>query len=447
MKARRQASEANDLSAPASGRRREEPQTAFQRSERLLASRAAVQGSKARDSVWGSSLHEPEQGSSLRPVPKRFTLDGSPELEAHLAQICDRVLIEVKKLIPGPKLEAVILGGGYGRGQGGVLKTDRGDAPYNDLEFYVFMRGSRLLNERVFRTRLETLGEQLSPRAGLHVEFKIDSLPRFRRSPVSMFSYDLVSGHHILYAATGGLTGCVHHLDFTRIPLHEATRLLMNRCTGLLLARERLDREPFTGDDGDFVGRNLAKLHLGLGDAVLTAFGCYHWNCVTRHERLRELLAAQPVPHATALERHHAHGVEFKLHPHRVEKEAEAFGDELAGTSELARELWLWLESRRLGSAFHTVQQYAFSTKPKCSEVPVWRSAFVSARLFGARVFAEMAAFRYPRERLLNALPLLLWDDVHDPEVRQHLQKQLRTEGSDWQSFVAAYKRIWPSLS
>ena len=33
------------------------------------------------------------------------------------------------------------------------------------------------------------------PGAGLHVEFKIDSLERFRHGPITMFSYDLVSGH------------------------------------------------------------------------------------------------------------------------------------------------------------------------------------------------------------------------------------------------------------
>ena len=72
----------------------------------------------------------------------------------------------------------------------------------------------------------------------------------------------------------------------------------------------------------------------------------------------------------------------------------------------------------------------------------------LNARTFGLKtVFDEMAG-RYPRERLLNSLPLLLWDEpLNDLRVRRHLQNQLRTTASDWQSFVAAYKMVWPSFS
>src|SRR5581483_5484719 len=220
----------------------------------------------------------------------RFTLDGSDALEAHLAGLCDKVLAEVRSLVPAHKLEALVLGGGYGRGQGGVLKTSSGDLPYNDLEFYVFLRGNRLINERTHGAALRELGERLSPDAGLHVEFKVDSLARFRRSPVTMFSYDIVSGNRVLFfgkhptsniqhptsndsarepldvgcsmldvGCSPVFKGCEHHLDPARIPLSEATRLLFNRCTGLLLAKEFLRAGRLPVDRADFIGRNLAK--------------------------------------------------------------------------------------------------------------------------------------------------------------------------------------------
>jgi hypothetical protein len=378
---------------------------------------------------------------------QRFTIDGSQALEKHLAEVCDHVLEGVQELIPARKLDALVLGGGYGRGQGGVLRMAGVDAPYNDMEFYVFLRGARLLNERRFRDRLQELGEKLSPAAGLHVEFKIDSFARFRRSPITMFSYDLVSGHRVLFAPAGSFTGCTHHLDSSRIPLHEATRLLMNRCTGLLLAMELLGQQTFTSDDSDFVGRNLAKLQLALGDVLLTAFGRYHWNCLERHDRLQRLLTAESILNARLLEKHHAAGVEFKLHPFRAHKSREELTVELAAISDLARQLWLWLENRRLRTAFESVRDYALSRVQKCNETSAPRAVFVNARLFRAGVCGRQA-FRYPRERLLNSLPLLLWENNRqDVRMRRQLQMQLRTPGSDWQSFVAAYKRLWPSLS
>src|SRR4051812_44747545 len=93
----------------------------------------------------------------------RFTLDGSEELEQHVALACEKVRAGVVALVSAERLEALLLGGGYGRGEGGVLKTGAGDRPYNDLEFYVSLRGPHWRNERRYRKALHGLAEALSP--------------------------------------------------------------------------------------------------------------------------------------------------------------------------------------------------------------------------------------------------------------------------------------------
>jgi hypothetical protein len=118
----------------------------------------------------------------------------SESLEQELDRICTRVQHGLQSVIPAEKLEAVYLGGGYGRGEGGVMKTNSGDLPYNDMEFWVFLRGNRLLNERMFRDALHHLGEELTPDAGIEVEFKIASAEKLNRAR-TMFAYDLAMGH------------------------------------------------------------------------------------------------------------------------------------------------------------------------------------------------------------------------------------------------------------
>src|SRR5687768_12678798 len=98
---------------------------------------------------------------------RRFTIDGSAELEQHLDKICAEVRKRLCALIPSEKLEAIFLAGGYGRGEGGVLQTPNGDKPYNDLEFYICVRGNPRLNERSFGAQLHELGEELSKDAGI----------------------------------------------------------------------------------------------------------------------------------------------------------------------------------------------------------------------------------------------------------------------------------------
>ena len=389
---------------------------------------------------------------------RRFTLDGGTELETRLANLCIRVLQAVHALIPTDKLQALVLGGGYGRGQGGVLKTDAGELPYNDFEFYVFLRGNRILNERRYGAGLNHLGETLSEEqrhvpdapAELHVEFKLDSLEAFRRRPVSMFSYDLVAGHRIVFGDNSLFAGCAAHCNPENIPLSESTRLLFNRCTGLLLARERLSHVPFSEEDSDFVGRNLAKAQLAFGDAVLAAFRRYHWSCPERHERLGQLFNSRKLDGELAglgeqIIRHHGQGVEFKLHPRRIQKAAGQFVNAHSELCSLAMQLWLWVESRRLERGFASVSDYATAEIRKCPETAAWRNCLLNLRTFGARAALDSAKWLYPRERLLNALPLLLWDAElrNESGTLRHLQRQLQTCASDWSSLVTAYTNIW----
>jgi len=377
----------------------------------------------------------------------RFTIDGSHDLEAGLSQLCSQVLEGIQSIIPPKKLEAVVLGGGYGRGEGGVLRTAGGDQPYNDFEFYIFLRGNRLLNSRRYEPELVTLAGTLSTRASLHVEFKIDSLSRWRRSGVTMFSYDLVSAHRIIFGNATLFGSCRRHLDASRIPTAEATRLLFNRCTGLLLAREILERTTMTAEEADFIGRNLAKAKLALGDAVLTHFQRYHWSCLERQKRLEIFDSEETVPGLEQIKKYHSEGVAFKLHPFRVLKSAEAFSIEHLQIGSVAQQLWLWLESRRLNRGFASMNDYVFHSGAKCSLPNPGRNLLLNLRTFGFSCLLDPIAWRYPRERLFNSLPLLLWNGEVStrPELTRHLQRQLRTEASDWVGLVSAYKEVWPS--
>src|SRR5262245_28644222 len=100
----------------------------------------------------------------------RFTLDGSKSLERHIASLCQNALDLVEGCAPG--LEGLVLGGGYGRGEGGVLRTDTGDQPYNDLDFYVFLSGHPWLSGKRYVRRLRHAAEELTSLAGIEVEFK-----------------------------------------------------------------------------------------------------------------------------------------------------------------------------------------------------------------------------------------------------------------------------------
>lgn len=371
----------------------------------------------------------------------RFTRDGSDALEQLLHDICEETGRGVRDIVPADRLEALILGGGYGRGEGGVLATQLGDAPYNDLEFFLLIKGAPRQNERAYGAAIERLAHRMTEKLGIEVEFKIISLEKLQRSPVTMFYYDLVKGHRVIAGPSDILKTCTRHADAGRIPLHEATRLLMNRCSGLLYAAERLARPDFTAEDADFTARNIAKAQLALGDVVLTAGGNYHWSCLERHARLERL--EEPALPMGELTQFHNAGVAFKLHPAR----SAASRGELAAlhrrVSAAAKAVWMWLEQKRLGSGPLTPLAYSTSRLNKCPESLLLKNPLLRLRTFGVRGLLHPSAFRYPREGLLNSLPLLLWEPQAVAAHRSHLSRQLGVSIASWQDAVTAYARLW----
>lgn len=399
---------------------------------------------------------EPASTQSLPPqIPRdaahlqRFTADGSRELERHLTETCTGIAAGIRGLVPSTKLEAVLLGGGYGRGEGGVLRTASGDQPYNDLEFYVFIRGNRHVNELRFARALHVLGEILTPQAGVEVEFKITSRRELERAPISMFSYDLSMGHRWLIGDESVLAGCAHHREAEDIPLAEATRLLMNRCSGLLFAREKLNQHEFTLADADFVRRNIAKARLALGDAVLVAYKHYHWSARERHRQVERITRTETLSWLQDVCRQHADGVEFKLHPERSTAARETLLAEHARVSALAREVFLWLEQRRLDTAFASAADYALNRADKCVQPGALRNVLVNAKTLGLSSLFDARAGRHPRERCLHALALLLWepDALASPTLLAHVQRALQTHATTPADIMSAYRELWSRVN
>jgi hypothetical protein len=256
-----------------------------------------------------------------------------------------------------------------------------------------------------------------------------------------MFHYDLVAGHRWQMGDDTMLARCEHHRDPAKIPLHEATRLLMNRCSGLLYSAERLARNTFTEDDADFVARNLAKAQLAFGDVLLAARGQYHWSCRERHTRLGHVAGVNGLP-LDELTRHHARGVEFKLHPVRSTESRADLAARHAELKTIGQKVWLWLESKRLKENFTSARDYGSSAAHKCPETSSLRNRFVNGRAFGA---TGLLCGRYPRERLLNSLSLMLWEPaaLEDMLLCRRVQRQLRTTAQDLAGLVSAYTRIW----
>ncbi len=370
----------------------------------------------------------------------RFTRDGSDALESLIAQTCEEIGREVTRIVPADKFQTLLLGGGYGRGEGGVLSTPDGDAPYNDLEFFLLISGHPRLNERRYGTAIHTLEHRMTEKIGIEVEFKILSLEKLASSPTTMFYYDLVCGHRVTVGPPTVLAACAHHADSTRIPAHEATRLLMNRCSGLLFAAERLARSGITREDLDFIARNIAKAQLALGDAILATLGKYHWSCIERHQHLASI--QEPALPMADLLAFHKDGVAFKLRPSPCTSTRDELQALHQAVAKAAWSVWSWQERKRLGISTASPVEYAHGGN-KCPETSALKNPLIRLRAFGVKGILGPHVFRYPREGLLNSLSLLLWASDLVPADYEWLSKQLVSPVTNRQEAISAYEKLW----
>ena len=188
-----------------------------------------------------------------------------------------------------PRLLGVVLGGGYARGEGGVVlegSTAEGrDPPFrlsNDLDFYVVAEdGASPADLAAIAAALRPVSEKWTSRLGVDVDFSPPKTPwRIRHDEERLMIQELVHGYCDVAGRPGAeLFRDVARRDPSALPAMEAVRLLVNRGAGLLLAAE-------SGASPDFVARNINKCVLGCGDARLIAEGRYRWRAPDRADEL-----------------------------------------------------------------------------------------------------------------------------------------------------------------
>ncbi|MEE8074180.1 MAG: hypothetical protein V3T60_00985, partial [Candidatus Binatia bacterium] len=164
-----------------------------------------------------------------------------PEIENRITEDLSKITASVLALA-GKRTSAVILTGGYGRGEGGVSMREGRMSPVNDYDLFIIVDGVAFPLFWHMRSKLRTLSHQLAERIGIGVDlalFRKESLPFLKPT---LFWYETKMGHQVLLGNPRVLDA-VPTVTPSQIPLAEGARLLLNRGAMLLDALGRL-RQP-----------------------------------------------------------------------------------------------------------------------------------------------------------------------------------------------------------
>ena len=218
---------------------------------------------------------------------RRFTGTGNAEAEGILTRALPEISGDISRAVPHG-IAGVYLGGGYGRGEGGVfVKADSHAALYNDLDFFVFTNELVPSQRRAVNAALEKVSRKWTERLGIDVDFSpAKNVGALAQVENTLMFQELRNGYVYILGDPALPLRAIAELSPDRLPLSEALRLMLNRGMGLMFAGEKLAEKSV---DTNFILRNFNKCALGCGDALLISRGLYRWKISERAERLANM--------------------------------------------------------------------------------------------------------------------------------------------------------------
>jgi hypothetical protein len=344
---------------------------------------------------------------------ERYTLAGPYEVERRIARDQQRVCEEVALLLPASRISALVLAGGYGRGEGGYRRDGFSTVPYNDYDYFLVVQGVTPAGLKDLRVALHALAERLSREFDLEVDFAVLESERLARLPACLMYSELKWRHRVLLGNPQALDA-IQSPPPGELPLAEFSRMMLNRGALLLMnARTLAEGAGVRARSCERFLRYFSKGLLAAGDARLAAVGRYHPSVAERGRRLREIDWV-------------GGGRERFLDLYEQATRIKLGGDvgrvlepgEPLRLQRLAVHEWLdayrVLETARLGCAPDSWQAYAAPSVSKGQGKGRWWSpvhhvALALASQAGRRATLNpRRVFQHPRERLMAALPLLL---------------------------------------
>jgi hypothetical protein len=281
----------------------------------------------------------------------RYTARGGDEVEARIGALVGRVRDAIRVALDPRAYRAVLLIGGYGRGEGGVATTNGREVPHNNLDLLVITRGRRGLDR--LKARIDAALDPIAREEGVGLDSGCVAESVLRRAPPHVMWHDAYFGHRVLLGDPG-LMRSLRHLGEGRIPSVDVRDLLVNRGTLLVLNDALFERPSLEADARRAIVRHGAKAIIGYGDALLYTRGAYHWSYVEKQRRMR---AQGDVPES--FRRLYDDAMEFRFRPAYERFVESDLGGWVSATKAALEPVHLAFEAARLGRPGLTWDEHA----------------------------------------------------------------------------------------
>lgn len=366
----------------------------------------------------------------------KYSVKGSPAFDAHIDADMESIANTVYSSPFANHWKALVLLGGYGRGEGSPLIGPDGDEhPFNDYDLVVVTNSLDPLLKRA----LKTMEKELSEKLGLPVDLYPYLASALPSCEFSLLNYEMKYGHRVIRGDKKVLDAMPAY-PHDAIPLSEGTRLLMNRGKLLLDIKRRLAQpEILTHEEKERFLKFLFKVDLAFGDCALLLRKAYDLSYVVKRRRISEI-DLSGLDDSRTFASAYIQAIDFK---ERTDFNALAGNNVHLRFMETIRryeQFFLWYERRRLNRRFQSLEKYAHAFPALGREGTPLKNAWHNLRTFGSSALPH--CFAHPRLRLYAALLLLLTKHADRDEIRRLLGSPESNPEQLCQAFYALQRRF-----
>ncbi|MCX5745009.1 MAG: hypothetical protein NT062_21185, partial [Proteobacteria bacterium] len=127
-----------------------------------------------------------------------YTWAGAQDAELVARRAIDQVRAALVAALPARSYRAILLVGGYGRGEGGVLRTPGGVRLHNNLDLLIIAAGPWVAMRARLQARAAAAVLPIVRRIGVGIDVGVIGDWTLRHAPCRVFYYDLRFGHRTL---------------------------------------------------------------------------------------------------------------------------------------------------------------------------------------------------------------------------------------------------------
>jgi len=213
----------------------------------------------------------------------KHTIHDDPIIEKRIEK--DMQYITARILDTCTDVKAIILAGGFGRGEGSVTFRNGIPRPMNDYDLMIITQSGHRNRET-----LEELSQSLAKTLEIDfVDLAVMSLGSLRKLPPTIFNFEMKYGSSVIYGPKSALDLIPNFKAEEIFPI-DGMILLMNRM-GDILGRHNplLQNCKLSAKELEFISIPLHKALLACGDSLVRMHGQYNVSYQNRSATINEL--------------------------------------------------------------------------------------------------------------------------------------------------------------